>query len=224
LPAGAGRAIVAANRDKEGGRLRVLIIDDHPIVISGCKALLRASDPEVEVADAADGEAGFDAYVSFAPDVAAIDINLPGLSGFELTRRILRRDPAARIVIFSMNDDPAFAARAIEAGAKGFVAKNDDPLLFVEALRQVAAGGAYLPAELARKLAFAKAGDGLAQLSPRDLEILRLLAAGDTMAAIADKLNISYKTVANNCTALKQKLGARSSMDLMRRAIETLAH
>ena len=202
--------------------MRVLIVDDHPIVISGCKALL-AADETIEVAEAADGSSGFDAFCAFAPDVAVIDINLPGLSGFELTRRILRRDPAARVVIFSMNDDPAFAARAIEAGAKGFVAKNDDPALFLDALRQVAAGGVYLPADLARKLAFARPGELLGQLSDRELEILRLLAAGDTMAAIANKLNISYKTVANNCTALKQKLGARSSMDLMRLAMETLA-
>jgi two-component system, NarL family, invasion response regulator UvrY len=202
--------------------VRVLIVDDHPIVVSGCKALL-AGDPEIEVAEAGDGEAGYDAYLAFAPDVAVIDINLPGLSGFELTRRILRRDPDARIVIFSMNDDAAFAARAIEAGAKGYIAKNDDPLLFVDALRQIAAGGVYLPADLARKIAFARPGDLLAQLSARELEILRLLASGDTMTAVADKLNISYKTVANNCTVLKQKLGARSSMDLMRLAIETLA-
>ena len=202
--------------------MRVLIVDDHPIVISGCKALL-AADPEIQVSEAGDGDSGFDAYLACAPDVAVIDINLPGLSGFELTRRILRRDPDARIVIFSMNDDAVFAARAIEAGAKGYIAKNDDPLLFVGALRQIAAGGVYLPADLARKIAFAKPGDLLAQLSARELEILRLLASGDTMAVIADKLNISYKTVANNCTALKQKLGARSSMDLMRLAIETLA-
>ncbi len=202
--------------------MRVLIVDDHPIVISGCRALL-AGDADIEVSEASDGETGFDAYVALAPDVAVIDINLPGLSGFELTRRILRRDPAARIVIFSMNDDPAFAARAIEAGARGYIAKNDDPLLFADALRQVAGGGVYLPADLARKLAFSRPGDVLALLSARELEILRLIAAGDTMTAIADKLNLSYKTVANNCTALKQKLRAKSSMDLMRLAIETLS-
>ncbi len=138
--------------------MRVLIVDDHPIVISGCKALL-AADPEIQVSEAGDGDSGFDAYLACAPDVAVIDINLPGLSGFELTRRILRRDPDARIVIFSMNDDAVFAARAIEAGAKGYIAKNDDPLLFVGALRQIAAGGVYLPADLARKIAFAKPGD-----------------------------------------------------------------
>lgn len=203
--------------------MRVLIVDDHPIVISGCKALL-AGDADISVSEAGDAESGFAAYAEFAPDVAVIDINLPGLSGFDLARRILRHDPRARIVIFSMNDDPAFAARAIEAGAKGYIVKNDDPLLFADAVRQVAEGGVYLPAELARKLAFSRPGALLAQLSAREVEILRLLAAGETMAAIAERLNVSYKTVANNCTALKQKLHAKNSMDLMRLAIETLAH
>ena len=203
--------------------MRVLIVDDHPVVISGCRALL-AGDADIEVVAAADAESGFTAYAALKPHVAVIDINLPGLSGFDLTRRILRHDPAARVIVFSMNDDPAFAARAIEAGAKGYVAKNDDPGFFAGALRQVAAGGVYLPAALAQKLAFARPGDSLAQLSARELEILRLLAAGETMATIADQLNVSYKTVANNCTALKQKLRAKNSMDLMRLAIETLAH
>ncbi len=202
--------------------MRVLIVDDHPIVVSGCKALA-SGHPDIEIFDAADGESGFEAYVARAPDVAVIDINLPGHSGLELTRRILLRDPSARIVVFSMNDDPAFVSRAITAGAKGFIAKNDDPGLFVEALRQVAAGGVYLPADLARKLAFERSDNPLANLTTRELEIVRLLANGETMNGIADALGISYKTVANNCTALKSKLGAKNSMDLMRAALETLA-
>ena len=151
-----------------------------------------------------------------------IDINLPGVSGFELAARVLAQDFGARIVIFSMNDDPAFAARAIQIGAKGYIAKNDDPALFASALRQVFAGGTYLPAAMARKMAFARFDAKLAQLSQRELEIVRLLAAGETIGAIADKLGVSYKTVANNCTALKSKLGARTSMDLMRAALDAL--
>jgi two-component system, NarL family, invasion response regulator UvrY len=206
--------------NKTGRRsLRVLIVDDHPVVVSGCKALL-AAEPDIEVFDAPDAEAGLAVYTAQAPDVAVIDINLPGLSGFELAARILAQDPAARIVIFSMNDDPAFAARAISTGAKGYVAKNDDPSLFVTALRQVCAGGTYLPGALAQKMAFAKFDNRLAQLSQREMEIVRLLAAGQSMGAIADKLGVSYKTIANNCTSLKLKLGARTSMDLMRVALE----
>ena len=123
-----------------------------------------------------------------------------------------------------MNDDPVCAARAIEIGAKGYIAKNDDPLLFAEAVRRVAEGGVYLHPEMAREIAFLRSGSNasrVSDLSGRELEILRLLVAGKTMAEIADVLHISYKTVANNCTQLRQKLGARSAMDLMRIAIES---
>ena len=203
--------------------MRVLIVDDHPIVVSGCRALLGA-EPAIEVVDAADGEAGYLAYFAEPPDVAVIDINLPGVSGLEVCRRILQRDPQARLIVFSMNDDPIFAVRAIEAGAKGYIAKNDDPLLFADAVRRVAAGDVYLRPEMAREVAFIRVGSGsnpLSQLNARDLEILRLLAAGNSMAQIAHVLNVSYKTVANNCTALKHKLGARSAMDLMRIAVDS---
>jgi two-component system, NarL family, invasion response regulator UvrY len=203
--------------------VRVLVIDDHPIVVSGCRALLE-SDPTITVFDATDGNSGYAAYFAHEPDVALIDMNLPGLSGLEVCRRILQRQPDARIVVFSMNDDPVFAARAIEAGAKGYVAKNDDPLLLAEAVRRVAEGGAYLHPEMAREIAFLRAGSNasrVSDLSPRELEILRLLAKGKTMAEIADLLHVSYKTVANNCTQLRQKLGARSAMDLMRIAIDS---
>jgi DNA-binding NarL/FixJ family response regulator len=202
--------------------LRVLIVDDHPVVISGCKALLGA-DPSVEVFEAMDGNSGYSAYFAFKPDVAVIDFNLPGISGLELCRRLLLRDPEARIAIFSMNDDAFFAARAIEAGARGYIAKNDDPLLFLSALRRIAAGGVYLQPDMARQVAF-KTGTGsgrLAGLNARELEILRLFAAGQSVAEIADVLNVSHKTAANNCTALKQKLGARSSSELIRIAVDS---
>jgi two-component system, NarL family, invasion response regulator UvrY len=201
--------------------LRVLIVDDHPIVISGCRALLE-TDGRVEVFEAKDGATGFAAFFERKPDVAVIDINLPGHSGLELLRRILDEAPEARLIVFSMNDDPVVAARAIEAGAKGYIAKNDDPALFAEAIRKVGNGGLYLHPEMARQIAFLRAGanaNAISSLSPRELEILRLLAAGRTMAQIADLLDVSYKTIANNCTQLKQKLGARSAVDLMRIAL-----
>jgi two-component system, NarL family, invasion response regulator UvrY len=217
----AGRASHTLVRQRRLKLLRVLIVDDHPIVISGCRALLE-TDPDVEVLEAQDGGSAFAAFFDSRPDVAVIDINLPGHSGLELMRRIIDRAPEARLIVFSMNDDPVIAARAIEAGAKGYIAKNDDPSLIAEAVRRVANGGLYLHPEMARQIAFLRAGanaSAISSLSPRELEILRLLAGGRTMAQIADLLNVSYKTVANNCTQLKQKLGARSAMDLMRIAL-----
>ena len=203
--------------------MRVLIVDDHPIVVSGCKALL-SGDAGVEVRDAGDADSGQALYFAWKPDVAVVDLNLPGLSGLEVCRRIRQRDEDAKIIIFTMNDDPVFAARAIEAGAKGYIAKNDDPSLFVDAVRQVARGGVYLHPDMARQIAFLRSSaqsSKVSSLNARELEILRMLAAGKSMGDIADALHVSYKTVANNCTVLKQKLGARWSMDLMRIAMET---
>src|SRR3979409_2500210 len=124
--------------------MRVLIVDDHPIVTSGFRALL-AGDTEIVILEAADAESGERTFVAEQPDICILDINLPSVSGFELARRILAHAPPARIIMFSMNDDPVFAARAIEAGAKGYVSKTGDPFKLVEAIREVNNGGVYLP-------------------------------------------------------------------------------
>ena len=123
-------------KSKTQKKLRVLIVDDHPIVISGCRAML-ADDTDIVISEAADADSGEASFTAETPDVCVIDINLPGVSGFELARRILRRDADARIIMFSMNDDPIFAARAIEAGAKGYVSKSGDPSDLVSAIRAV---------------------------------------------------------------------------------------
>ncbi|WP_442754013.1 response regulator transcription factor [Methylocystis sp. JAN1] len=202
--------------------MRVLIVDDHPIIVAGCSAML-AGEGDIEVSDARDAETGLAAFVAQKPDVTVVDIAMPGLSGLELTRRILDRDPAARIVVFSMNDDPIFAARAIEAGARGYVTKNDDPYLLLKAVREVAEGGVFLMPKIANQLAFEKSGAAVSPLSAltaRELEILRLLGAGLGMAEIAEATQVSYKTIANSCSIMKRKLGARTPMELMKIALE----
>src|SRR6202790_5745120 len=137
--------------------MRVLIVDDHPIVASGCRALF-AGNPEIVILEASDAESGEGVFVAERPDVCVLDINLPGVSGFELARRILARDAMARIIMFSMNDDPIFAARAIETGAKGYVSKSGDPRDLVEAIRKVRDGGVFLPSATPQSIAFAGAG------------------------------------------------------------------
>jgi len=208
---------------KAGDSLRVLIVDDHPIVVSGCRALL-ADDPGIVIDVAADAESGEAAFAARRPDVCVLDINLPGVSGFELARRILRRDDTARIIMFSMNDDPIFAARAIEAGAKGYVSKSGDPGDLIDAIREVSAGRVFLPPAIAQKLAFAGPGlaeNHLAKLTAREIEILRLLGTGKSLAEIAALINASYKTVANTSSTIRQKLGVRSSSELVRLAIDS---
>ena len=202
--------------------MQVLIVDDHPIVVSGCRAML-AQRPDIEILEASDGETACERYFEKDPDVAIVDINLPGISGFEVMRRILARDADARIIMFSMNDDPLFAARSIEAGARGYLTKNDDPAGFVDAIVKVAEGGVYLSPEMAQQVAFSNIKTGsnpLDKLTPREIEILRLLGGGKTMAEIAAIIEVSYKTVANTCSFIKQKLSARSQLDLVRIAIE----
>jgi two-component system, NarL family, invasion response regulator UvrY len=202
--------------------MRVLIVDDHPIVASGCRALL-AGEGEILLLEASDAESGERAFANEHPDISVIDINLPTVSGFELARRILSRDAEARIIMFSMNDDPIFAARAIEIGAKGYVSKSGDPHDLVEAIRQVGKGGTYLPTAIARSIAFAGpsfAQSPLSKLTPREMEILRLLGAGKSLSEIAWLVHSSYKTVANTSSIMRQKLGVRTSAELVRLAIE----
>ncbi|WP_407155772.1 response regulator [Bradyrhizobium sp. STM 3557] len=201
--------------------MRVLIVDDHPIVASGCRAVL-SGESDVAPLEAADAESGERVFTAEQPDVCVIDINLPTVSGFELARRILARQPAARIIMFSMNDDPVFAARAIEVGAKGYVSKSGDPNDLVEAILQVGRGDTYLPPAIARRIAFAgpaAAQSPLAKLTSRELEIVRLLSAGKSLSEIAWLVQSSYKTVANTSSIIRQKLGVRTSGELVRLAI-----
>ena len=203
--------------------MRILIVDDHPIVASGCRALL-AGTSDVTILETSDAENGERVFVAERPDVCIVDINLPGVSGFELTRRILAHDATARIIMFSMNDDPIFAARAIEAGAKGYVSKSGDPGDLVEAIRKVGDGGVFLPPAIAQSVAFAGPGfteNRLAKLTAREIEILRLLGAGKSLSEIAWLVHSSYKTIANTSSGMRQKLGLRSSSELVRFAIES---
>lgn len=202
--------------------LRVLIVDDHRIVASGCRALF-ADDPDIDILEASDAESGERVFECEQPDVCVLDINLPTVSGYELARRILGRDASARIIMFSMNDDPVFAARAIEVGAKGYVSKAGEPQDLVDAIREVAGGGAYLPPAMARSIAFAGPAytqSPLAKLTSREMEILRLLSSGKSLAEIAWMVHSSYKTVANTSSIMRQKLGVRTSAELVRLAIE----
>jgi DNA-binding NarL/FixJ family response regulator len=203
--------------------MRVLIVDDHPIVASGCRALF-AGDEDITILEAGDAEIGERVFIAKRPDVCVLDINLPTVSGFELARRLLARNEAARIIMFSMNDDPIFAARAIEIGAKGYVSKSGDPYDLVEAIREVGSGGVYMSAAMARSIAFAGpavAQSPLSKLTPREVEILRLLSAGKSLSEIAWLVHSSYKTIANTSSIIRQKLGLRSSSELVRFAIES---
>ena len=198
--------------------MRILIVDDHPVVITGCRAIF-AGRRDVETFDVRTGDAGVVAYFDLGPDLAMIDINLPDISGLEVMRRIRARDADARLIAFSMNADPAIAARAIELGASAYLTKSDPPERFLDAVDALMAGDGYLTPAMAREVAFLNAR-GAGALSPREREILQRLGEGRSLAEIAIDLAVSYKTIATNCAVMKTKLGARTTQDLVRIAIE----
>jgi two-component system, NarL family, invasion response regulator UvrY len=201
--------------------VKVLVVDDHPIVRAGLRRLL-ADEPEVDIREAADGKAALGAFREHRPDVVILDLNLPGAGGIDVISRLKAADPGARVLILSMHDDLVHVARALQAGAAGYLVKDASPDDILLAIRRVAAGQTYLERAMAEKLAFAAIRtrpDPQRELSARDLGILRLLAEGRTLPQIAETIGIGYKTAANLCSRLKTKLGAASTADLIRIAI-----
>ena len=199
--------------------MKILIVDDHAIVRDGLARLLGAIG-ETEIRMAASGREALTEARAFRPDLTILDLNLPGLGGLELLRR-LARIGAGRILVLTMHAEPLYARRSLEAGAQGYVSKNAAPDELIAAVRRVAGGGRYVEAEIAQAIALGEGGDRLNALSPRELEIMRLLAGGASLAEIADALGASYKTIANTCTLIKSKLGVARTADLVRLAIET---
>jgi DNA-binding NarL/FixJ family response regulator len=205
----------------------VLIIDDHPIVLQGCRRVLEDSGVET-VLDARDIASGYRLYRRHNPDVVIVDLAMQGsgLGGLPLIRRIRAHDPRTRILVFSMHSDPIIVARALEAGATGYVLKDTSSDELRQAFEKVRAGTPYLSGEMAMQVALLRTGarpNPLADLTPRELQTLSLLAEGNAYGRIAEQLNVSYKTVVNTCSQLKQKLGARNLPELIRSAVQLLA-
>ncbi len=201
--------------------MKILIVDDHAIVRDGLRRMF-ATIQEVGVVEAANGRDALAVARQERPDLVILDLNLPGLGGLELISRLLLDDRSRRILVLSMHAEPLYAARALDAGATGYLSKNASPDELLEAVRKVAAGGRYVEADIAQAMAVgrATAGEPISRLSTRDLEILRLLAAGKSLAEIAEALGVGYKTVANTCTQIKTKLGLSRTADLVRFSIE----
>ena len=202
--------------------IRVLLVDDHPVVRGGYLRLLEQTPDIRVVAEAGTGEAAYAAFVSDPPDVLATDLAMPGGGGLELIRRVLLRVPAARILVFSMYDSPPLVRRALEAGARGFLTKAAAPQSLVDAVRALHAGERYLGADLATGLLQrdpAREAERLGELSLREFEVFRLLAQGRSLAECAQALKLSPKTVSNHQTTIKDKLGVTTSAALVHLAI-----
>lgn len=200
----------------------VLIIDDHPIVRRGCRRLLQSAD-YTNVLEAARGQDGLKQNEDRRPEIIILDLNLPDVGGLELIRKLGEGNPGVKILIFSMYEDPVFAARALQMGALGYVTKNDDPDVLLEAVEQVRQGVVHLSHTVAQKLALMNLRpkvSPLQDLSPRELDILELLGAGKSLAEIADRLELSYRTIANITSQLRNKVRVSTTGALVKFAIE----
>jgi len=199
---------------------RLLVVDDHAIVRSGIRRLL-SERTDIDVLEAVSGEEALRAVQEQSLDLIVLDLNLPGLGGLELLRRLTRAAPKAPILVFSQHAEAIYATKALEAGARGFVSKNAMPEEFLEAVDAVLAGGTAIEKSVQRDMTMRDLAEDayLKPLTERDIEILRLLAAGNSLSEIAAKLGVAYKTVANTLSRIKEKLGVGQTSELIRIAI-----
>jgi DNA-binding NarL/FixJ family response regulator len=203
--------------------IRVVLIDDHELVRTGFRMIL-AQQPDIEiVGEAADGERGLALIRANEPDVAVVDVHMPGLSGIELTDRVRRHKLATRVVILTVVHEAPFPRRLIEAGASGYLTKGCAAEELLRAVRQVADGRRYLAPDIAELLALGtldgRSTSPFESLSARELDVALMLARGQDMQDIAERLKLSAKTVATYKYRLFDKLGIDNTV-----ALAHLAH
>ena len=199
----------------------MLLVDDHAVVREGYRRLLDRHREITVIGEAVDAATAHSLFCCLDPQIVVMDITLPGTSGIEAMRRMLVYKSGARILIFSMHEDAIFARRALQAGAFGYVTKASAPNVLVEAILSIAAGNKYLSPDMAQKLALHEfATEQADDLSAREFEVLRLLAQGRSVREIADSMGLNPKTVSNHQTAIKQKLGADTAIQLLKRAAQ----
>jgi DNA-binding NarL/FixJ family response regulator len=205
--------------------VRAVVADDHPVFRQGLRVLLEDLGVDV-VAEAPDGTAAVEVALRERPDVVLMDVQMPGLSGIEATRRLVERWPEARVLVLTMVADDEAVFAAVQAGALGYLLKGAGQAEISRALEAVAAGQGVYGAEVARRLrAFFSAGSGVVakpfpELSDREREVLDLIAAGLPNTAIAHRLFLSEKTIRNNITSIFAKLAVRDRAEAVVRARE----
>lgn len=201
--------------------MKILIVDDHQVVREGVRRLL-AQLPAAEFEEAESPAGAMKLYRRWSPDIVILDINLTDGSGIDLLRRLKAENPSVKIVVFSMHSDVVYANSARKAGAMGYVSKSAPAEELLTAIKRVAAGKYYVDSDLAGSLILGKpsAKSGIDALSPREIEILRLLGDGKGLNEIAGTLGIAYKTVANTLSRIKEKLAIERTGDLIRFVVE----
>ena len=204
--------------------IRIVIADDHAIVREGLKRIVESADDMEVSGEAADGTEVMQRVRGLDFDVLVLDLSMPGRSGMELIKLVHAEKPQLRILVLSMHQELQYAVRAIKCGARGYLTKESAPAQLVQALRKIAAGGAYITAEVAEQLALAAMPGGPAtaphaSLSDREFEVFRLIAQGISVTEIAARLTLSVKTVSTHKANLMHKMGLHNPSELIRYAI-----
>lgn len=205
--------------------IKVLLADDHSIVREGLRKVLEDSNEIEVIAEAADGETALDKAMHYKPDVAVIDISMPGMDGLEVVTRLTNYCSGVPVLILTMHDEEQYVIRAIEAGAMGYVTKQSAPEQLVAAVKKIHGGGRYLTEKAGEALALrvirgSKPQTLTESLSMRELQVLRRLALGATNREIAVSYNISVKTVDTYRSRILKKLNLRNNAELSRYAIQ----
>lgn len=207
-------------------RLRVLLADDHPVVLAGMKSLVTEEGNFDIVGEATDGLMCLDLAARLKPDVAVIDISMPGLAGKNLAMRLQEVCPECRLLTLTVHEDHGYLKQMIEAGVSGYLLKRSAASNLITALKIISAGGLYIdPAYSSRELpngapkALINPEQSAPQLSKREVDVLRLLAAGHSLKALAAHLNIGVKTAETYKSRAFEKLGLQSRVELIRYAL-----
>jgi DNA-binding NarL/FixJ family response regulator len=199
--------------------IRVMLADDHKIVREGLRRILAAASDIVVGGEAADGDQALALARASAFDVAVIDLSMPGLSGLDLIKRLKLERPEMPLLVLSMHGENQYAARALKAGASGYLNKDSAAEQLLSVLRKLAAGGVHVGEAAAASLVAGERQPHHA-LSNREFEVLRLLVDGKSPTEIAAQLHLSVKTVSTHKTRVLEKLGLHSTADLVRYALE----
>jgi two-component system response regulator NreC len=208
--------------DEDRAAITIVLADDHVVVRSGLRALLEREDDMEVVAESGDVEGARRSVLGYKPSVLVLDLNMPGGSSLEAIPRILEQSPGTSIVVLTMQEDPAFAREALQAGARGYVPKHAAGEELVQAIRAAAGGGTWLNPDLGARMAAMpdSSATGPADLSDREVEVLRLIALGHTNNEIAGQLYLSVRTVETHRAHIQQKLGRSTRAELVRYALD----
>jgi DNA-binding NarL/FixJ family response regulator len=201
-----------------------MLVDDHAMIREGYRSLLQKQTELNVIVEAADGNQAYQYFKQYTPDVTIMDLSMPGQGGLATIARIKQRWADAKILVFSMHQNPSFALQAMRAGALGYVTKSSTPDVLLRAIYEISAGRRTLSPDIAQALALKQTGHddiALASLTVREFEILRMLAEAYSKKEIAEALNISPKTVSNCHYLIKRKLAVSSDIELIHLAIRT---